>query len=155
MQKLVTTIAALYARQEPTGEVILDAVVSVLRQSTTHSVQDVAAALDAAPRHLSGAVQILTGMSLKALIKEWRLRQAVELICREPALTDHEVARRCGYRHEDNLVLDFKRRYHTTPYIFRTGEIRRNGNYPMNESAEKRSQILKETQLLRERYSDT
>ena len=128
MFKPIATIEELYDGVEPTGEPILDAVVRVLRQSTTHSVQDVAAALCVVPRHLSGAVQILTGMSLKALIKEWRLRQAVALIASEPALTDRQVAQRCGYRHEDNLVLDFKQRFHTTPYIFRTGEIRRNGN---------------------------
>jgi len=132
MQKLVTTIAALYARQEPTGEVILDAVVPVLRRTNTQSVADVAAALDVEARHLSGAVQLLTGLPLKELILTWRALQARELL-RDETLTLDEVAHRCGFVQKKNLIDFFARRYGMTPMVYRTGRVSRHSEYRVNK----------------------
>jgi len=132
MMQIVTKIDELYARQEPTGELILDAVVRVLRQSTTQSVTVVAKRLDVEARHLSGAVQILTGVPLKELILTWRALQARELI-KETTLTLDEVAHRCGFVQKKNLIDFFSRRYGMTPMVYRTGRVSRHSEYRVNK----------------------
>jgi len=148
----VTTIDALWANPTtPTGVVIIDAVVEILNKSNTHSVEDVAAFFDVSSRHLSGALQLMLGLSLGQLIKEWRIRQVLALLDQRPDLSINEIAQRCGYSMENNMVLQFRKRFGTTPYIYRTGEVRRNGNYPMNESAASRRQLLDSAKQLKER----
>jgi len=99
MKKPITTIDELYARQEPTGEVILDEVVYWLRHSRVMRSKDLADAMGVKHYQLQAAVRMLTGMSLHELISGWRRIQAQELLqangmCEENASCHSETQRR-------------------------------------------------------------
>lgn len=78
--KQFTSVEELYNRKgEPTGEIIIDAVIEALRSSVTSKSEDIALLLDVDHRALSYSVQMLTGMRLRDIIQHWRVLQARDL----------------------------------------------------------------------------
>ena len=74
-----TNLEELYNRKgEPTGELIIDAVIDAIRNSKTHRSEDIALLLNVDQRALWFAVQLLTGMRLNDIVLHWRVLQAKE-----------------------------------------------------------------------------
>lgn len=138
----IATIEELYLnREEKTGELIVDAVVSAIKATSTRLAGDIAAMLGVQQRQLTYAMEMLVGMSLKDFITEWRLLQARDL-CLHTDTPLHDVAKRCGYVCYGSLIEACMRRFGTTPYALRNGELIRNSNYISNQSSYKRKQVL-------------
>lgn len=122
--KPIMTIDELYARGgEPTGDTLLDAVVKVMIETQLLEGKHVAKLLDVPERKLSGAMELLMGLSLSQLIHEWRFRQACQLL-KETELPLDEVAQKCGFGNSRPMNLVFKKRLNTTLYQYRYGHPR-------------------------------
>ncbi len=137
MRKMMESVEELYRMDEATGEVIVDEVVRALRKSSTQWAGDIAILLNVDRRSLSIAFELLTGMPLNKMVREWRLLQARDLLS-DMSLSVQEVANRCGFKQQKNLITAFRKRFGTTPYAFRTGKIIRNSNYLINRQTRKR-----------------
>ncbi len=122
MKHIVESVDELYHAREPTGEVIIDAVVDVLRHYKMIYPEDVALILEVNVKDLAAAWRLLTGMNLIEVITQWRLRQAQEFIKKgyignDPnAGKNHKprkfldvVAHRCGWRSERVMSHVFER----------------------------------------------
>ena len=109
------------------------AVIKVLNQTYVFEAQELTDRLNVLDRKLSAAVEILTGLSLAKFIQEWRFLQSQQLL-HHTELSYNEVANRCGFADEHNLIRLYERRLHTTPHIFRTGYRIRNSNYKHNRN---------------------
>ena len=122
MKHVVESVEELYRAREPTGELIIDEVVKVLRHFKMIYPEDVALILDVDVKDLAIAWRLLTGLKLIDVITQWRLFQAQELILKD--LIEHgseslekpnskrilnEVARRCGWRNERVMSHVFER----------------------------------------------
>ena len=116
------TISELFARsrEQPTGESILDAVTEVLRTKPVIWPEEVAKQLGVKKEHLSGAVKILTGVSLEKMIREWRMLQAIYYV-RHTDMTFEEIAQKCGYSQTKTLTQAMEHYLHMTPYEYRNG----------------------------------
>ncbi len=78
--KQFTNVEELYnRRREPTGELIIDAVIEALRFTKTTRSDDIALFIGVSAYALRSAVQMLTGITLKDFVLRWRLLQAKEL----------------------------------------------------------------------------
>ena len=117
MKPIIESVEALYTRKEPTGEMILDEVVSYLRRTRIITALDLALLMDVNKRQLYGAISILVGLTLGEFITRWRLLQARELLLAEPyslmtvrADWLNAVAHRCGWR-SGRVLLAVARRY--------------------------------------------
>ena len=115
------------------SEHIMAAVIEALNQTCAFEAQELADSLSVPDRKLSGAVELLTGLSLARFIQEWRFLQSQQLLL-NTELPYSEVANRCGFADEHNLIRLYERRLHTTPHIFRTGYRIRNSNYKHNRN---------------------
>ena len=78
MKHIVESVEEMYHAREPTGEVIVDAVVDAIRCTNTHRSEDIALLLDVDQRELWHSVHMLTGMRLNDIILHWRVLQAKE-----------------------------------------------------------------------------
>ena len=141
MKHIVESVEEMYYRREPTGEVIVDEVVDAVRKTKTQRASDIALLLDVEHRLLNDAFKMLTGMNLSTMIIEWRMLQAKELLDRKD-LSVQEVANRCGFKQQKNLILAFRRRWGTTPQAYRTGKLIRNSNYVVNKDPRSRKNAL-------------
>lgn len=141
MKHIIESVEELYKAQEPTGEIIIDAVVDAVRKTKTQKPGDIALLLDVDRRNLSIAFELLTGMTLNTLLQEWRMLQAHDLLD-DKNLSVEEVANRCGFKQQKNLILAFRRRWGTTPYAYRTGKLLRNSNYVVNKDYRSRKKAL-------------
>ena len=117
MKPIIESVEALYTRKEPTGEMILDEVISYLRRTRIITALDLALLMDVNKRQLYGAISILVGLTLGEFITRWRLLQARELLLAEPyssmtvrADRLNAVAHRCGWR-SGRVLLAVARRY--------------------------------------------
>ena len=108
---------------EQCGEKILDGLVEALRTRTDLWSKEVALYLGVNARYLSCSLKILMGMTLDAVVKEWRLRQAYELVMNSDLDYD-EIAQKCGYSQPKTLVVAFEKKYHASPYELRHGHHR-------------------------------
>ena len=141
MKHIVESVEEMYHATEPFGEVIIDAVLDAVRKTRTQSAGDIALLLDADRRLLNDAFLLLTGMNLSTLIIEWRMMQAKDLLD-DKSLSVQEVAYRCGFKQQKNLILAFRRRWGTTPQAYRTGKLLRNRNYVVNKDYRSRKNAL-------------
>ena len=141
MKHIVESVEEMYHAMAPFGEVIIDAVLDAIRKTRTQSAGDIALLLDADRRLLNDAFLLLTGMNLSMLIIEWRMMQAKDLLDNK-SLSVQEVAYRCGFKRQKNLILAFRRRWGTTPQAYRTGKLLRNSNYVVNKDYQTRKQAL-------------
>mgnify|MGYP003290149765 CR=1 FL=1 len=110
----------LFPRDQPTGETILDAVINVLRDTPAIWPEEIAKQLEVRKEHLSGAIKILTGVSLEKMIREWRMRQAMYLI-KTTDIPFDEIAQQCGYSQTKTLTQSMEHYLHMTPYEYRNG----------------------------------
>ena len=151
MKHIVESVEEMYHATEPFGEVIIDTVLDAVRKTRTQSAGDIALLLDADRRLLNDAFLLLTGMNLSTLIIEWRMMQAKDLLD-DKSLSVQEVAYRCGFKQQKNLILAFRRRWGTTPQAYRTGKLLRNRNYVVNKDYRSRKNAL---EVAKEHLSQT
>ena len=151
MKHIVESVEEMYHAMAPFGEVIIDAVLDAIRKTRTQSAGDIALLLDADRRLLNDAFLLLTGMNLSTLIVEWRMMQAKDLLD-DKSLSVQEVAYRCGFKQQKNLILAFRRRWGTTPQAYRTGKLLRNRNYVVNKDYRSRKNAL---EVAKEHLSQT
>ena len=122
MKHIVESVEEMYHAREPTGEVIVDQVLDILRHYKLIYPEDVALLMDVNPKDLRAAWHMLTGTKLIDVITHWRVMQAQEWIRkRMPELKSNdsrnhkarimltEVAKRCGWRSEKVMSHVFKR----------------------------------------------
>ena len=93
MKHIVESVEEMYHAREPTGEVIVDAVIDAVRKTRTQRSSDIALLLDVEHRQLNDAFKMLTGMNLSTMIIEWRMMQAKDLLD-DKSLSVTEVAHR-------------------------------------------------------------
>lgn len=127
---------------EQCGEKILDALVETLRTRTDLWSKEVALYLGVNYRDLSGSLKILMGMTLDAVVKEWRLRQAYELVI-STDLDYDEIAQKCGYAQPKTLVVAFEKKFHASPYELRHGH-HRNGIRLYRRQQERRQRLAEQ-----------
>lgn len=93
----------------PSGCYLLDAVVQVMDFGQKWTPGEIAGELEVPPGELSGAVRILTGLSLEAFATAYRLKRAEELL----ACTDlplDKIAARCGFSSGKTFTQFFTRK---------------------------------------------
>jgi AraC family transcriptional regulator, regulatory protein of adaptative response / methylphosphotriester-DNA alkyltransferase methyltransferase len=88
------------------------------------TVAVVARALASSPRQVQRAFAEVGGTSFSAYLREVRLRNAAELIARQP-LTVREVTLLVGYRQPPHFAKAFRRRFGVTPAQYRERARRR------------------------------
>ena len=122
MKHIVESVEEMYHAREPTGEVIVDEVLNILRHYKLIYPEDVALLMDVKVRDLRSAWFMLTGTRLIDVITHWRVMQAqdwlrnriVEMSSessekKEPVKLLKETARRCGWKSEKVMSHVFKR----------------------------------------------
>ena len=80
MKHIVESVEEMYHAREPTGEVIVDQVLDILRHYKLIYPEDVALLMDVNPKDLRAAWHMLTGTKLIDVITHWRVMQAQEWI---------------------------------------------------------------------------
>ncbi len=149
MKHVIENIEELYRAKEPTGELIIDEVVEAVRKTMTQKASDIALLLDVDRRSLSIAFELLTGITLDAMLLEWRMLQARDLL-NDKNLSISEVANRCGFKRPKNLIIAFRHRWGTTPNAYRTGKLNRNSNYVVNKDYHSRKNALLNAERLKD-----
>ena len=122
MKHIVESVEEMYHAREPTGEVIVDEVLNILRHYKLIYPEDVALLMDVKVRDLRSAWFMLTGTRLIDVITHWRVMQAQDWLRKrigemnsgssekkEPVKLLKETARRCGWRSEVVMSHVFKR----------------------------------------------
>ena len=122
MKHIVESVEEMYHAREPTGEVIVDEILDILRHYKLIYPEDVALLMDVNPKDLRAAWHMLTGTKLIDVITHWRVMQAQEWIRKRlPELKPNdsrnhesrkmltEVAKRCGWRSERVMSHVFER----------------------------------------------
>ena len=122
MKHIVESVEEMYHARQPTGEVIVDEVLDILRHYKLIYPEDVALLMDVKVRDLRSAWFMLTGTRLVDVITHWRVLQAQDWLrkrlgelCTE-SLTKKdlvkllkETAHRCGWKSEVVMSHVFKR----------------------------------------------
>ena len=119
-QKYQISELFLRPRDHPTGDTIIDAVVTLLHDHPEMWAKDIATALGVSRRDLSGAIKILTGTGLNAFVNEWHMRKAIELL-KTTHLDLATIAHRCGYRQRKHLARALDQELGFTPFEYRNG----------------------------------
>ena len=149
--KQITTVEELWnTAGAPTGQTAVDAIVDYVKRVKSHSAQEVALCLNVDQRYLNETMKLFVGVTLKEFIMQWRMLQAIDLLDDE-SLSVEEVAHRCGFQREKNLIAAIHTRYGTTPYAYRNGKVFRNSNYRFNREAHQRKRIIENAEKLRSR----
>ena len=112
----------MYHARQPTGEVIVDEVLNILRNYKLIYPEDVALLMDVKVRELRAAWFMLTGTRLVDVLTHWRVLQAQDWLRKRIGETNtesltkkelvkllKETARRCGWRSEVVMSHVFKR----------------------------------------------
>ena len=122
MKHIVESVEDMYYAREPTGEVIVDEVLNILRHYKLIYPEDVALLMDVKLRDLRSAWYMLTGTRLVDVITHWRVLQAQDWLRKRIGEMNaessekgvlvkllKETARRCGWRSEVVMSHVFKR----------------------------------------------
>ena len=122
MKHIVESVEEMYHARQPTGEVIVDEVLNILRNYKLIYPEDLALLMDVKVRDLRSAWFMLTGARLVDVITHWRVLQAQDWLRkrigenstesptkRELVKLLKETARRCGWRSEVVMSHVFKR----------------------------------------------
>ena len=122
MKHIVESVEEMYHAREPTGEVIVDEVLDILRHFKLIYPEDVALLMDVKVRDLRSAWYMLTGTKLIDVITHWRVMQAQDWLRKRigemstESLTKGELVKllketalRCGWRSEKVMSHVFKR----------------------------------------------
>ncbi len=122
MKHIVESVEEMYHARQPTGEVIVDEVINILRHYKLIYPEDVALLMDVKVRDLRSAWHMLTGTRLVDVITHWRVLQAQDWLRKRlgelsnESLTKNDLVRllketalRCGWRSEVVMSHVFKR----------------------------------------------
>ena len=122
MKHIVESVEDMYYAREPTGEVIVDEVLNILRHYKLIYPEDVALLMNVKVRDLRSAWYMLTGTRLVDVITHWRVLQAQDWLRKRIGEMNaessekgvlvkllKETARRCGWRSEVVMSHVFKR----------------------------------------------
>ena len=122
MKHIVESVEEMYHARQPTGEVIVDEVINILRHYKLIYPEDVALLMEVKVRDLRSAWYMLTGTRLVDVITHWRVLQAQDWLRERIGETDtenltkkelvkllKETARRCGWKSEVVMSHVFKR----------------------------------------------
>ena len=122
MKHIIESVEDMYHAREPTGEVIVDEVLDILRHYKLIYPEDVALLMDVKVRDLRSAWYMLTGTKLIDVITHWRVMQAQDWLRKRIGELNaerrekgdlvnllKETARRCGWRSEMVMSHVFKR----------------------------------------------
>ena len=122
MKHIIESVEEMYHARQPTGEVIVDEVINILRHYKLIYPEDVALLMDVKVRDLRSAWFMLTGTRLVDVITHWRVLQAQDWLRERIGETDteslkkkelvkllKETARSCGWRSEVVMSHVFKR----------------------------------------------
>ena len=93
MKHIVESVEEMYHAREPTGEVIVDEVLDILRHYKLIYPEDVALLMDVNPKDLRAAWHMLTGTKLIDVITHWRVMQAQEWIRKREKVARTETER--------------------------------------------------------------
>ncbi len=147
--KCITSVEELYRNGgAPTGEIVVDAVVDYVKRVKSHSAEEVATFLNVDKRLLSGTMKLLVGVTLQEFILQWRVLQAIDLLD-DRSLPVEEVAHRCGFKRDKNLIAAFQSRLGTTPYAYRNGTVLRNSSYSFNGDSHHRNRVIENAEKLK------
>lgn len=83
--------------QTYTSSRLVNAVANILCETTTRETSVFAERLQLDMRHLTYAIELETGMTLKSLINEYRLTRVQEFMAQNPDVSATEVARLFGF----------------------------------------------------------
>ena len=138
MKHIVESVEEMYHARQPTGEVIVDEVLNILRHYKLIYPEDVALLMDVKVRDLRAAWFMLTGTRLVDVITHWRVLQAQDwlrkrlgeistesLTKKDLAKLLKETARRCGWRSEVVMSHVFKRYYGTSALEWLLKELKK------------------------------
>lgn len=98
-----------------TASPLVNAVAEVLYSTHVIEASELAELLSLDQRKLSGALQIELGMSLRDVIKHYRIHAIQTYISQHPEATLQEVARENGYASDNAIWRLFLRHLGTTP----------------------------------------
>lgn len=98
-----------------TASPLVNAVAEVLYNTHVIEAQALADCLQLDQRKLSGALQIELGMSLRDVIKHYRIHAIRTYICQHPEATLSQVAKQNGYASDNAIWRLFLRHFGTTP----------------------------------------
>lgn len=150
----ITTVDELYRMKGArTGNIFVDGVAEFLQNVPSHEASDCAKYLRVDQRTLTSVISIFLGASLKEVIMQWRLRQAIDLLD-DLSIPYPTIASRCGYKSVKQLEALIKKHYGTTMETYRSGKLRRNSNYDINQSAESRRSVIRAAKELKDRNKE-
>lgn len=148
--KQIATVEELWQRKEqPTGNVIVDAMVEFLRTTRSHQVEDAAILYGVPKRMLQDAVQVFVGVSPHEMISRWRTLDAMEALL-TTQLSEEKVAEQCGFRSGRNLCVVVRKYYATTTMAVRNGTPRRNSNFRYNTDSAEYREIVQNAEWVRQ-----
>ena len=125
--KTVISVEELYLNSR-TGEVdtpILKEMVPHLSRAPGISGKVLAKLLDVRRSALSNALQLLTGLTLSDMLKQWKLLHAMYLLG-YTRLSYEAVAQQCGYKTVHGLSQFMERMIRCTAYEYRENRIHGN-----------------------------
>lgn len=114
------------APQQPTGSLLLDAIVKVAASTSARNTKQVADLMQVDKLKLAGAFELLTGSTLQVFLEQ-RCIHNVERQLKETTLALPEIARANGFTSSAALT-HFFQRFHPnqSPLEFRSGRKRFN-----------------------------
>lgn len=116
---ILMTAPDLYDRQDtPTGDVFVDGVVSVLRDSKHPTVTQIAELLGVDKNALSKIIEVRVGRNLNGLVDYWKWRK-IEHLLTETEMPFDEVAHECGLSGYTSLHRFVERMVSKTPVEMR------------------------------------
>ena len=123
----IIPVDALYAlaRDKPIGIPILADVVYYLKRSPGLNGKDLAKRLEVKRIYLSHAIELLTGVNLVTMLREWRLLH-VKYMLTETSYSYDYVAKVCGFSGNRTMSRFLERYTGCTAYEYRLG--RSNGH---------------------------
>lgn len=119
----IITVESLYlhSRDQPIETPILKDVISLLQSNPGITIKQISARLGLNRNALSFSVKMLTGLTLVAFLKQWRLMLVKELLS-DQSLSYEEVACHCGFSTVHNMSKFIDRMIHLTAYEYREGK---------------------------------
>ena len=119
----IFTVEELYklAREQPVEIPILKDLISLLKSTPGITIKQISARLGLNRNALSFSVKMLTGLTLVAFLKQWRLMYIIELL-NDPHLSYESVASHCGFSTVHNMSKFIDRMIHLTAYEYREGK---------------------------------
>lgn len=147
----ITTVEQLYKNPEqPTGNVIVDAVVEYARLGSRLTGEDAATCLNVDQRWLSQSVKIFVGVTLPQFLWQWRLYQALDLLDDE-SLSYEQVASRTGFASTQHLSDSMFKFFKVTAFQYRTQSVYNHSLSALYNSRKKQQEVIERVKALKKR----